>query len=153
MGYFKNIFKVWKASSYWVKALIQFRRGNHAEALMLLDNIVKYRRFRSEHYIVKGVLLFHLNNVSESINALQDAFANINKDKCLNDDEKKYLSKYIIYFLNWISHKQKLKIDLLSEPLTDNTFCIRNVSKEFLNTFPMVDSTVDSTPPGNRGTC
>lgn len=133
----KNIKSFFLSPFYWAKALRMIERGNDLEAFTLLNNMhVKYQDYK--YYLLKSFLSLMLKEYEYSLSLMDKSLFIVSNNIKLNNDEKKYLIKYI-YSLMSTAYRMIDKFDEAKE--IDNktknlTFFINNVSKRIIQLFP-----------------
>jgi hypothetical protein len=136
MNYLKKLIKSIILSLYWHKAMNAVYKDDFNQALKFL----KISRFYVEHtlgnHLLKGWILFKLENFDESVKAMNIAVDKLLIAKGLNYDEKMYLKYYANIIINTsIDH---LDIEYQKHALNRN-FDVKNVSSWHKKNFPIPD--------------
>lgn len=134
MKFFIKLIKSVILSIYWHKALNAVYKNDYKKALRLLEISEYFVTHTFGNNLLKGWVLFRLDNFDESIASMNTAIDQLQMAKTLNYDEKLYLE----YYAGIISNTSIENLSSRYQKRTlNNDFDIENVSLWHRNNFPI----------------
>jgi len=133
-----SIFNFLKSPFYWAMAIKRIHEGNNLDAYISLNKLhEKFTKNNYKYYLLKGFVLLMLKEYEHSIKVLDYGLIAVNKNN-LNNDEKRYLQKYI-YSLIEMSYKmmdQTNNAEKTRIEMKKISYSIDNIQERIIQLFP-----------------
>lgn len=124
------IFRALYIGYCWSKAIKCSANEEYKKAIYYLEKSESKRRvIDGEYLLLKGFLYGAVGNINESVKLLSHAIRHIEKDKCLNKDEKIYLLLYANQLIDIANGGRG--------EFTNNEIQLSNVANHYQRIFPI----------------